>query len=105
MLASWCGQSREKKDNWAGSFPAGIGHCLSGIQIYFLIRNGLGRILPGQNIQTGARSSTRLGSGFCFSSSFSQPPKHLEEGSALAGDTGWQVRCCVLSPCVPHTSP
>lgn len=28
VLVSWCGQSREKKENGAGSFPAGIGHCL-----------------------------------------------------------------------------
>lgn len=27
-LASRCGRSREKKENRAGSFPAGIGHCL-----------------------------------------------------------------------------
>lgn len=36
-LAPWRGQSRGKKDNRAGSFPAGIGHCwkLGNTEIFF----------------------------------------------------------------------
>lgn len=55
---SWCGQSREKENKGGWKFSRRHREPFEALEhIFFLIRAGLGQILPGRSSHTGDRRS------------------------------------------------